>query len=149
MALIYRPVYEDTYYTTTASTLEYQIFRGADLVFSGRAVRMPSQDSIRINVNKVCQDYLWQNIEFPLSTTQTHTNAAATFYLKNAAGTTLQDYRFIDCYDYDFHWHKFSKNEKPFVTAGNNAAYISQIGLIITSYHFDIKFKERGVRNVK
>ena len=51
--------------------------------------------------------------------------------------------------DYDFHWHKFSKNEKPFVTAGNNAAYISQIGLIITSYHFDIKFKERGVRNVK
>lgn len=104
MALIYRPVYEDTYYTTTASTLEYQIFRGSDLIFSGRAVRMPSQDSIRINVNKVCQDYLWQNIEFPLSSTQTHTNAAATFYLKNAAGTTLQDYRFIDCYDYDFEW---------------------------------------------
>lgn len=104
MATIYRPVYADTYYTTTASTLAYQIFRGDDLIFSGRAVRMPSQDSIRINVNKVAQDYLWQNLEFPLGSTQTHTNAAATFYLKNTAGTTLQDYRFIDCYDYDFTW---------------------------------------------
>ena len=51
--------------------------------------------------------------------------------------------------DYDFHWHKFSEGEKPFVTAGNNAAYLSQIGLIITPYHLDIKFKERGIRNVK
>ena len=51
--------------------------------------------------------------------------------------------------DYDFHWHNLSDKEKQFVTLGNNAAYISQIGVIITPYHLDIKFKERGVRNVK
>lgn len=104
MATIYRPVYVDTYYTTTASTLEYSIYKDDAIVFSGRAQKMPSQDNIRININKVAQDYLYQNLEFPLSSTQTHTNAAATFYLKNAAGTTLQDYRFVDCYDYDFQW---------------------------------------------
>lgn len=51
--------------------------------------------------------------------------------------------------DYDFHWHNFSEGEKQFVTLGNNAAYISQIGLIIAPYHIDIKFKERGIRDVK
>lgn len=104
MAVIYAPVYKDTYYTTTAASLDYKIYRGSELIFTGRAVKMPNQDNIRINVNKVCQDYLWQNLEFPLGTTQEHTNAAATFYIKNAADTTLQDYRFIDCYDYDFTW---------------------------------------------
>lgn len=105
MAVIYAPVYKDTYYTTTASSLNYTIYKGSQLIFSGRAVKMPSQDEIRININKVCQDYLWQNLEFPLGSTQTHSNASATFYLKNAAGSsTIQDYKFIDCYDYDFTW---------------------------------------------
>ena len=51
--------------------------------------------------------------------------------------------------DYDFHWHNISSTERRFVTIGNNAAYISQLGQILTPYHIDIRFKEEGVRDVK
>ena len=51
--------------------------------------------------------------------------------------------------DYDFHWHVFSPEEKQLLTLGNNAAFVSQCALVITPYHLDIKFKERGVRYVK
>lgn len=102
--MIYAPVYRDTYYTTTASTLDYRIEYEGQVVFAGRAVAMPSQNQIRININKVAQEYLGQSISFPMSSSQTHDEAAGTFVLKDSNGNTLESYRFIHCYDYDFSW---------------------------------------------
>lgn len=106
MATIYRPVYKDTFYTTTAASLNYKIVFNNETIFTGRAVRMPNQDSISINVNKICQDYLHQSLNTILTggTTETNTYAAGTFYLKDSNNNTLQDYKFIHCYDYDFTW---------------------------------------------
>lgn len=104
--MIYRPVYQDTYYTTTASSLSYYIMYSGQRIFSGRAVRMPSQDSIRININKLCQPYLRQSLTsfFTGGTTDTGTTAIGTFSLYNSNNVKLEDYTFLHCYDYDFKW---------------------------------------------
>lgn len=109
MAYIYAPIYKDTYYTTTASSLNYTIVDNRDnnVIFSGRAVRMPNQEEIRININKVCQDYLWQNMStiFDGATTEEHPYASGMFLLKNAdSNATINNYIFFHCYDYDFNW---------------------------------------------
>ena len=104
--MVYAPVYKDTFYTTTASSLSYYIeaANGA-VIFSGRAVRMPSQDNIKININKVCQEYLWQEANCLNGTgTTTQQDTYRVFYLKNSSGTLLESYGFLYCYDYDFTW---------------------------------------------
>lgn len=108
--MVKAPIWKDTYYTTTASSLNYRIVDGNDntILFSGRAVAMPNQDRIRININKVCQDYLEQDILTLLSisgsSSQQNTNAQRDFYITTSQGVTLESYRFIYCWDYDFNW---------------------------------------------
>ena len=106
MADVTAPVWKDTYYTTTGSTLQYSISQGSGTVFSGKAYRMPSQDNIIININKVCKDYLFQDIDEILagSSSQTNANACKDFTLKNGSGTSLRTYRFLFDYDYDHSW---------------------------------------------
>ena len=104
--MVYAPIWKDTYYTTNAATLNYRIYLGDDLIFAGKAYRMPNGSSIAININKVCQNYLEQDIDSILtgSTSQTNAKAKGDFVLKNAAGTTLETYRFLDCWDYEYNW---------------------------------------------
>lgn len=114
--MIYAPIYKDTYYTSTSSSLNYTITYNGTVIFSGRAVKMPNRDSIKININKICQKYLFQDIDTLLtgsSSSQSNPNAIGDFVLKNGAGTTLETYRFIYDWDYDHSWN-------------NNAVTLSQ-----------------------
>ena len=53
------PIWKDTYYETTADTLEYRvILSGGTEIFHGRAVRSPSSDRIRIKLNDCGKNYL-------------------------------------------------------------------------------------------
>ena len=105
--MVYAPIWKDTYYTTTASSLTYKIYLGTTVIFSGKAYRMPNGDTIEININKVCQNYLEQDIDELLTTSsssQRNYDAIGDFVLKNGAGTTLETYRFIFDWDYDHSW---------------------------------------------
>ena len=105
--MIYAPIWKDTYYTASTAVLQYTITCDNATIFSGRAYRMPSEDNIRININKVCKDYLKQNLETILggSSSQTNDNACRDFVLKNSGGTTLETYRFLYDWDYDHNWN--------------------------------------------
>ena len=104
--MVYAPIWKDTYYTTTAATLNYRIYLGDNLIFSGKAYRMPDGSSIRININKICQNYLEQDIDNILtgSTSQTNGNAKGDFILKNSTGGTIETYRFLYDWDYEHSW---------------------------------------------
>lgn len=104
--MVIAPIYKDTYYTASTSVLQYTILTGGKTIFSGRAYRMPSEDTLRININKVCKDYLTQDLETVLggSSSQTNSKACLDFVLKNSGGTTLETFRFLYCWDYDYTW---------------------------------------------
>lgn len=104
--MVKTPIYRDTYYTTNSSTLSYTIECNGATIFSGRAYRMPSGDNIKININKICKDYLSQDIDSIIggSSSQTNANACLDFTLKNSGGTTLETYRFLYDWDYDHSW---------------------------------------------
>lgn len=104
--MVYNPIYKDTYYITNSSDLSYTINYDGQVIFSGRARKGPGQTQLKININKVCQDYLSQNIDaiFAGASSEANPDAMGDFVLKNALGTTLETYRFLYCYDYDYDW---------------------------------------------
>lgn len=101
---IYAPCWKDTYYTTSAQYLPYEISYNGNVIFSGKAYTMPGGQT-RININKVCADYLSTNIDAILAggSSATAGNAVGTFTLSSNGGT-LQTYTFLYCWDYDFDW---------------------------------------------
>ena len=105
--MVYAPIWKDTYYTTTAASLTYKIYLSDTLIFSGKAYRMPNGNNIQININKICQNYLEQDIDTLLtgsSSSQQNPNAKGDFVLKNGSNTTLETYRFLYDWDYTHNW---------------------------------------------
>ena len=105
--MVFASVWKDTFYTTTASTFAYTIVdEGGNTIFAGRAQKMPGQENIKININKVCQDYLWQELNAILAggNVESQNGAIRQFHLKNQTGGTVEDYSFLLCYDYTFNW---------------------------------------------
>lgn len=109
--MIYAPIFKDTYYTSSASYLVYHITFGGSTIFSGKAYAMPG-GNIKININKVCADYLSQNIDLILegSSSQSNSNAIGTFTLTNDNGSVLETYVFLYCWDDTFNWTGGSAN---------------------------------------
>lgn len=101
-------IWRDTYYTTSASPFVYSINTiSGDTVFAGKAYRMPNGDDARINVNKICENYLHQTFEpwfedYPDSWVAP--DALRYFELKDNSGNTLVEYGFLNNWDYDFLW---------------------------------------------
>ena len=104
--MVYAPIWKDTYYTTTANSLIYTINTDGVTIFSGKAYKMPGQSSLKININKVAQDYLRQDLDSILtgSTSTINGDACKNFVLKNATGGTIETYRFLYDWDYDHTW---------------------------------------------
>ena len=61
--MVFRSIYSDTYYTTTADTFYYRIELDGSVIYSGKAVKMPNADEIRININKICSNYLSNDLD--------------------------------------------------------------------------------------
>lgn len=105
--MVYAPIWKDTYYTSTASSLEYLIQVDGDVIFSGKAYEMPDAEGIRININHICENYLQNDINPLLNSTASTVsvpNACRTFTLVTPAGNVLETYRFLYCWDYDRDW---------------------------------------------
>lgn len=99
------PIWKDTYYTTASSAATYSIRLDGATIFSGKAVRYPNADNLKININKVCRNYLDSDIATLLnnmpstSTSITQDDAQRTFQLY-VGGSNVADYRFYQDYSY-------------------------------------------------
>ena len=105
MALITNPIYKNTYYTTSSATVNYKIKLDGETIFTGKAVRFPDAEEVKINIDKVCSNYLESDIASLLTsmpttnTSITNTNAQRTFafYVSDAK---VNDYRFYNDWSY-------------------------------------------------
>ena len=105
MALITNPIWRNTYYTADTTTVNYHINLGNKTIFSGKAVRYPDANSVSINIDKVCRNYLDSDIASLLSsmpssnTSLTHPEAQQTFAFYTGS-TKVNDYRFYNDWSY-------------------------------------------------
>lgn len=101
----YVPIWKDTNYLTSAATAVYEIRLDGGVIYTGRAVRYPDAEYLKINVNKVCRNYLFSDIddlltELPVNITrQYHYNEQRTFNLW-VDSANVQDYVFYQDYSY-------------------------------------------------
>lgn len=93
------PIWQNTYYTTASSKVNYYITLDGSRIYAGKAYKYPSASSVEINLDKVCRNYLDSDIaelltSMPSSTTQlNHPNAQRTFKLYTGS-TNVHDYKF-------------------------------------------------------
>ena len=105
MATITAPIWKDTYYSTTAASVNYSIRLDGETIFTGKAVRYPGADEMLINVNKICRNYLECDIaelleEMPSSNTNlNHPHAQRTFNFYTGS-SKINDYVFYQDYSY-------------------------------------------------
>lgn len=103
------PIWKDTYYTTSAdnSPLEYTLeLSNGQVVFRGRAYAAPTENTIRININKIAQDYIRQSVpNLSAATSGTNTQVASegvrSFILRSSGGSILGMYEFFLDWSYE------------------------------------------------
>lgn len=93
------PIYKDTVYTSTESTLRYRIESPKGTVLlKGVASERPDGTPIEIYVNRLCEPFLSQSVKVEEGIT-TDPDAVRTFYLYNDLNNTLlETYAFIRAY---------------------------------------------------
>ena len=105
MATITAPIWKDTYYTTTANTVNYSIRLDGETIFTGKGVKYPGADDMQLNINKICRNYLECDIAALLTTMPSsntnlnHPNAQRTFNFYTGS-TKVNDYVFYQDYSY-------------------------------------------------
>ena len=100
------PIYKDTIFEYTGNTLEYSIDMNGLTIFQGKAYIAPGDDSIKININRICENYLNNDAVDEILVnrifgSQTAYDAFKTFAIKDSSGNTLETYDFLYYYDYE------------------------------------------------
>lgn len=107
MATYNNSIWRDTFYEASASPFVYMVKDGDDVIFSGRAYRYPDAEVAKININKICENYLHQSFDgFLIDGFNQWTVPAAlkAFTLCDDSGNTINTYRFLGCWDYGYNW---------------------------------------------
>ena len=103
--MIYKNRFEDFFFETTASTLDYMISTGGQVIFQGRAVKSPAKPVLRINVGQRVRDYLENEMpdfrDFD-GVVVPHPDALLDFELQDVFGNPLETYRVLLDYTEDF-----------------------------------------------
>lgn len=135
MATIYAPIYKDVYYTGTTDEFEYYITLDGEEIYRGRAFIAPDAETFRINISKVCQDYLSSSLpDFRTMSggTISHTEAFRTFNLyRGSNDTLLNSYNFLYCWDYKT---LFSTNSRTVLSHPINGHYCPNMKVFSTVY---------------
>lgn len=101
----YKNKFEDFFYESTASTLDYTIMTGGQVIFQGRAIKSPSQSKLRINVAQRVRDWLenempdfrgYDGVVIP------HPNALMDFDVCDLYGNVYETYKVLLDYTEDF-----------------------------------------------
>lgn len=136
------PIWKDTYYTSTADTLQYTIkdSNSGEVIFSGKAYKFPDGDNLKINISSICADYLNTDIPAIFWTTTrpgqwwfTLTDGVKTFTVNDEEDNLLSSYTFVNDYLYrddnsdSFSFpvnDKWAPNMYKLTTIRNNLGYI-------------------------
>lgn len=107
--MVYRSIWESTYYELNTSNdyFNYSIQFNGDDIFRGKAYKQPGKSTIKININKICQNYLSNVLpqEMFLSTNYSYDNyeAVKVFDLVNSDNNSiLEQYTFLYDWSFDF-----------------------------------------------
>lgn len=100
------PIWQDTFYyvPASASPFTYSLEISGTTIFNGKAWVAPDEAQIRINVNRVVQDYL--SMDFPASpttgiTAYDHEDAVKTVSILDENNNTLSSWTFVFDWSYD------------------------------------------------
>ena len=114
--MVYRSIWQDTYYTTTKSPFNYTIRLDGNVIFAGRAYAYPNSDMTKVKINSICENYLSQKelneSDIPSDPSEPredfitdNPNVVRDFQLYDediSGGTLIETYEFLDCWDYDY-----------------------------------------------
>lgn len=110
--MIKRSIWEDTYYEYNGDILSYHIVDdNGNIIFAGKAYRMPNEDNVKININSICKNYLSNDLRPVLDafdsgilSTAVMEDACRTFYLHDINETLLEEFVFLYDWSYDFRY---------------------------------------------
>lgn len=125
--MVYAPIWKDTYYTASTSSLDYTIKSGADTIFIGKAVRLPSAAVLEVNISNICRNFMNNDIPDTLlnasaSTSVTNADACKVFNLYSGA-TLLESYTFLWDWSYE-NWNGGSVSMSYPVNGHNNSTML-------------------------
>lgn len=128
--MIISPIWRDTYFEYDGATLTYTIeMEDGTVIFSGKAYRYPDANMLRINMNKICQDYLSVDIDFDQTARLSHPDFCHDFILKDEGGRTLETYRFY--YDWSYEpWNGQTTMEVSHPVNGHYAVGMRLMGTV-------------------
>ena len=104
--IVYAPIWKDTYYYAShLDVFEYSLKYNGVSVYFGKAYCAPGAGGPMVQVNKLCQNFLKNNVEL---TEGVHSNDGAygLFSLCNSEGLELCNYVFL--MDYGSDWNGYS-----------------------------------------
>lgn len=111
--MIRASIWKDTYYTSNSDVLAYYIMTDDDeVIFAGKAYRLPSDGTVKIKINSICSNYLnndlgplWEVNKTDGTTIAQAEDALRKFYLYKADDDTLlETYEFLYDWSYDFNF---------------------------------------------
>ena len=95
--------WQDIFYETTAEELVYSVRYLGNDIFYGRAVKSPSAATLRINISKICRD--WVEAQVPSFNDGVYQGINyGVFDLVSDEGTVLSQYGFLFNWDYEDVW---------------------------------------------
>lgn len=110
--MINASIWEDVIYVASGvQSINYLLYDENDnLLFAGKAIGRPDNGEPEINISRLVQNYLNSNLpeeafngpDF-VAGQVFEPNAILSFTLANEKGTTLEQYRFLNCWDYKLH----------------------------------------------
>ena len=111
MEILTRPIWQDTYveFNTADSPVDYSINLNGEAIFYGKAWAAPaySEDIFKTNINKICEDYMSNEIDLDAliksaGTYVDHENAMMDFIVKNeTTNKEIAVFKFIYDWSHD------------------------------------------------
>lgn len=133
--MVQAPIWKDTYYTYyDASALTYYIKADSatgETIFNGKAYFLPDEDVVKINVSKICADYLDNDLPSLAESSYTNTNASRQFYLYSGDDSFLEVFLFN--YDWSYETNpvglspRYAMGQKVVSTSKEDTGYTTTI----------------------
>lgn len=122
--MVIAPIYRDTIFTYSGDTLTYSISLNGQIIFNGRAYAAPGEDTIGININRICENYVnnyaVESLLTGVSEEEINPLAYRQFSLLNESGTTLETFNFLYNYDYNGSFNTSGMTLSEPITDGNH-----------------------------
>lgn len=127
--MIVRPIWMDTILEREENVFEYSIEVDGTTIFKGKAYKRPNDMVNKIKVNKICENYLNNDINnmiavlynSPNGSYSTNYEGARLFQIKDKDGVVVEEYTFVYDWSYDERW----ANEMSSIMGNPNTGFVN------------------------